>query len=244
MLRGQEGTKQRSPESMPSVLKEYCHLLFLSKFDENCRIMKLKMIKIHFFSWPDSKYKFFQPFTLFSTSLLCFPLELIKKKNQTAIGAQSSRWRGREFRISSGHLLPPRRGAQLLLPELGASVPIRQDNGLNKAPWLLVGCWELGSQQHEDFLFFLPGRIYVQGCLKRCQPQASSKDSQSVVVAAAGEGGSNTSCTILTKHWHLYQPAGDRGCCLVSVVSIQTGGDVGEGLLNTADLNLAAGCCF
>lgn len=108
-----------------------------------------------------------------------------------------------------------------------------------------MGCCELRSQQHEDFLFFLPSRVYVQGCLKRCQPQASSKDSQSVVVAVAGEGGgSNTSCPLLTKHWHLYQPAGDRGCCLVSVVSIQAGGDVGEGLLNTVDLNLVAGYCF
>lgn len=154
MLRRQEGTKQRPLQSMPSVLKECCNVLCFSKFDENHRIMKLKMIKIHFFFWPDSKYKFFQPFTLFSTSLLCFPLELIKKKKkkeQTAIGAQGSRWWGGEFRISSGHLLPPRPGAQLLLPELGASAPIRQDNGLNKAPWLLVGCCELGTQQPEAF---------------------------------------------------------------------------------------------
>lgn len=83
MVRGQEGTKQRSLEPMPSVLKECCNSLFFSKFDENHRIMKLKMIKIHFFFWPDSKYKFFQPFTLFSTSLLCFPLELIKKKSDS-----------------------------------------------------------------------------------------------------------------------------------------------------------------
>lgn len=90
MLRRQEGTKQRPLQSMPSVLKECCNVLFFSKFDENHRIMKLKMIKIHFFFWPDSKYKFFQPFTLFSTSLLCFPLELIKKKKKRTDSNRSS----------------------------------------------------------------------------------------------------------------------------------------------------------
>ena len=54
----------------------------------------------------------------------------------------------------------------------------------------------------------------------------------------------DTVCTTLTKHWHLYQPAGDRGCFLVSVASIQAGGNVGVGVLGPAGLNLAAGCCL
>jgi hypothetical protein len=140
------GTKQTSGIT-PSVLKECCNLLlfFFSKFDENCRIIELQMIKIHVFFWPDSKYKLFQPFTLFSTSLLCFPLELIFK-NQTVIETQSSRWRGGELGVALAHPLPPRHGVQLLLPELRASISSRQDNSLNKDSWMLVGCCELGTQ--------------------------------------------------------------------------------------------------
>lgn len=143
---------------------------------------------------------------------------------------------GGEFGISSGHLLPPRHGAQLLLPELGGLCFYWARQCSERGPLVVGGCCELGTQQHETF-----SSSCLAGSTFR---NASNAVSPGQLPTMRGGGAGNTVCTILTKHWHLYQPAGDRGCCLASVVSIQAGGNVGVGVLRTADLNLAIGCCL
>lgn len=152
MLRGHGGDRTKTSGARPSALKACCNLLFFFfEFDENHKITELKMIKIHFFFWPGSKYNFFfnsshcflQVCFVFLLNLFCF------LKNQTAIETQRSRWWGGELGAALAHPLLSRHGAQLLLPGLGASASIRQDNSLNGAPWSLVGCCELGTQQHK-----------------------------------------------------------------------------------------------
>lgn len=98
MMLGRHGGIKQRPLERPQVHEEQAMIwggaFSFPKFNEKHRTIELKMVKIYYFFFTNSKYKLFQSFTLFfSPVCFVFPLELIFK-NQTAIKTLRSRWWG------------------------------------------------------------------------------------------------------------------------------------------------------